>query len=196
MSISSDHCTSHTKSSTQSFSALSISPTMVNLPRSTPPSYYLDGMDLGKGIDAITGEITQGAFDASFTKEDVESSQSSDTFSFRSMADMTELQSSQALGFAGSVTFPDDGVKVGGKKTLDFSNSDTSSTSVLLIVLDWERCGSAKRVGSDAKLSADAKAVLSDDKTKFRNNFGDFFVYQLLYMIKFTAVWYVKSLTL
>jgi hypothetical protein len=116
------------------------------------------------------------------------SSEASDSFFFRSMADMSELEGSQALGFSGSVTFPVDVVKVGAKRTLDFSNSTKSSNSVLLIVLDWERLGSAKRVSPDAMLRNDASAMLTDQVPDFRHKYGDYFVYQISYQVKFTAV--------
>jgi hypothetical protein len=145
-------------------------------------------MDLGQGIDAITGEIAKSALDSTFTTEEVNSGDTSESFSFRSMSDMTDLQSSQAIGFSGSVTFPVDGVKVGVKRTFDFSNSSKSSTSVLLIVLNWERRGTAKRVASGAKLSSDAMTNISNGT--FRSKYGDFFVYQTSSYVKFTAVWY------
>ena len=39
---------------------------ITNLPRNPAPSFYLDGMELGVGIDAITGEVTKGAVDKGF----------------------------------------------------------------------------------------------------------------------------------
>ncbi|KAJ7756162.1 hypothetical protein B0H16DRAFT_1689906 [Mycena metata] len=156
-----------------------------SLPRSPPVCYFLDGMDLGQGIDAITGEITKSALDSTFTKEDVNSSEASETFSFRSTSDVSDLESSQGLGFSGSVTFPADAVNVGVKRTFDFSNSTKSSMSVLLIILSWEKRGTAKRVSSDAKLSGDAKTDISNGT--FRSKYGDFFVYQVSSFVKFTA---------
>lgn len=105
------------------------------------------------------------------------------------MSDVTELESSEALGFSGSVTFPVDGVKAGAGRSFDFSSTTKSSTSVLLIVFNWERRGLAKRVG-DAQLSTAAKAALASNRESFRDKYGDYFVYQLSHMIKFTAVWY------
>ena len=119
---------------------------ITNLPRNPAPSFYLDGMELGVGIDAITGEVTKGAVDKGFKVKDVPSTGSKDSFSFRSTNDVSELESNDAIGFSGSVTFPVDGLKVGAKNSFDFSNSSKSSTSVLFIVFDRERNGNSKRV--------------------------------------------------
>ena len=59
---------------------------------------------------------------------------------------MTELESSEAFGFSGSITFLADGMKVGANGSFDFSNASKSSTSLLLIVWDWERLGEATRI--------------------------------------------------
>ncbi|KAJ7204171.1 hypothetical protein GGX14DRAFT_647747 [Mycena pura] len=161
------------------------------LPRSPPACYFLDGMDLGQGIDAITGEIAKSGLDSTFATEEVNSGSgdASDSFSFRIMSDVTELRSS--IGFSGSVTFPVDGIAVGVKPTLNFRNSTKSPTSVVLIVLNWERRGTAKRVASNAKLSSDAKTDISNGT--FRSKYGDFFVYQISSYVKFTAVWKCTS---
>ena len=161
---------------------------ITNLPRNPAPSFYLDGMELGVGIDAITGEVTKGAVDKGFKVKDVPSTGSKDSFSFRSTNDVSELESNDAIGFSGSVTFPVDGLKVGAKNSFDFSNSSKSSTLVLFIVFDWERNGNSKRVDG-TKLSADALTTLKNNKDKFRKKFGDYFVYQLSHRIKFTAIW-------
>ena len=57
---------------------------MATLQRNPPgASFYLDGMNLGTGIDAITGEMCKSALDDSFEVVNVTSANSADTFSFR-----------------------------------------------------------------------------------------------------------------
>lgn len=161
---------------------------ITSLPRNPAPSYYLDGMELGAGVDAITGEVTQNAIGKGFQEKMVPSTGSRDSFSFRSTKDASELESNDAIGFSGSVTFPADGLKVGAKRSFDFSRSTKSSTSVMFIIFDWERVGNTKRIDG-AKLSASALSALKSNKEGFRKKFGDYFVYQLSHKIKFTAVW-------
>jgi hypothetical protein len=57
-------------------------------------------------------------------------------------------------------------------------------------MLNWERRASAERVGS-AKLSSQAQTSLQSSEEEFRNKYGDFFVYQVLSIAKFTVVWYI-----
>ena len=161
---------------------------ITNLPRNPAPSYYLDGMELGSGIDAITGETTEGAIDQTFKVEDVVSTGSRDSFSFRLTKNVSDLESNDAIGLSSSVTFPTNGMKVGQKRSSNSSASEKMSTSVSFIILDWERVGGTKRI-SGAKLSPSALCVLQNNRDDFRRKFGDYFVYQISHRVKFRAVW-------
>lgn len=145
-------------------------------------------MELSAGIDAITGEITRSAVDPDFKVDNISTTNSCDTFSFRAMNDVTELENSDAFGFSSSLTFPADGVKVGAKRTFDFTSTSKSSSSIMLIVFNWERHGQAKGV-RNAKLSAKASQTLNHDGRHFRDHYGDYFVSQISYTTKFTPVW-------
>ena len=106
----------------------------------------------------------------------------------RLVDDVTELESSTSTGVSASVTFPADGMSVTGKNNMDFSETTKSTSAVKFILLDWERTGEAQHVG-EAKLSAEALEKLKSDPAHFRDIYGDYFVYQVSYRTKFTAIW-------
>lgn len=159
-----------------------------SLNRNPAPCWYLDGIELGTGIDAITGETAKSGLDPGFVVKDVTSTTSSDAYDFRFMQDATALEDSTALGFASSITFPVDGVKISAKRSFDFTSTNQSSVSTVLIVFDWQRKGMAKQL-SGAKLSGEAAQALKDSRDTFRNKYGDYYVHQINHMLKFTAVW-------
>lgn len=168
--------------------------TYTNLPHNLPSSHFLDGMDLGVGIDAITGEISDSAIHPDFTTTSVVSANSADSLVFRSVENVAELESSVLSQASSSVTFPAGGSGAHAKSAFDFSSSNKSSTSVMFILLDWEHSAHIQRIAG-AKLSEDAQKKLESDPVGFRESYGDYFVYDILYKTKFTAVWYVPILT-
>lgn len=161
---------------------------ITTLLKNPPPSCYLDGMALGDGIDAITGEISASALDRNFETISVPSSGTSETVSFRLVNDVTELAESSAFGFSSSITFPLDDAEISVKGAFDFTSSTESSVSVTFIFLDWERHGQSKKI-NHPKLNDTASAGLPNDPT-FRQKYGDYFVDQISYTTKFTAIWY------
>lgn len=155
------------------------------------PGYFLDGMTLGMGLDAITGETTTSALDSEFITKKVTSVNAQDNCSFRVLSDATELENTSALGSSGSLTFPAEGVNVGAKRAFDFTSSDKTNTSVILIIFDWERRGESEQL-SKGRLSDNALKDLARDKDGFRTRYGDYFIYQISYLAKFTAIWCVS----
>ena len=146
------------------------------LSKSPAPSFYLDGMKLGDGIDAITGEISKSALDPSFHVRDAPSSQSGDHFSFRSIDDVTELSHSVTANFTASVTAPVEGINIGVSSAFDFTHNEQSTASVSFILFEWTRKGDAKEV-TDAKLSDEALVNLRKDQAHFRDAYGDYYIH-------------------
>jgi hypothetical protein len=166
---------------------------ITTLDRSPPADIFLDGMELGSGVDAVTGELTKSALAASFSSHDVTPSGAADTFTFRMTEDSRDIESSVALGTSSSITAPIDGVTFGAKRSFEFSSSAKSSVLSLFILLSWEHQGQSKRITSDTeKLSDEATIALKGNKETFRDKFGDYYVNEIAYKSKFFAIWYAE----
>lgn len=170
---------------------------LTTLPPHLAPSYCRDlGLELGTGIDAITGKPqARKAVDFEPPPEPSSQSKLEPKISFYCTRNMYDLQRKEVIGFSGSITFPTGDTK----PAFDFTESSESSVSVLLIIFNWECDGGHMRVRS-AKLNKQARHVLEkmnhDDMngSKFRKEYGDYYLHEISYKIKFTAVWYVRYL--
>ncbi|KIY53455.1 hypothetical protein FISHEDRAFT_55189 [Fistulina hepatica ATCC 64428] len=167
------------------------------IPRSPLPSFYLDGMRLSTGIDAITGEVTKSALSNDFKKVSVTHSQESETFACRILDTTQQVEAELAASSSSSVTFPVSAMTAGVNGTFDFPNTSSSTSAVCVIMLDWQRFGMAERIlDSSARLSSEACAALRDNPESFRLEYGDYFVHEITHMAKFSAIWKVTSDTL
>lgn len=153
----------------------------------------MDGMEIGTSINAITGERAQSAIDPStINKERFTSKDAGEHFHFKRIQDVRTDESSTALGFSSSITFPVDGLNVSSKQGVDFSSTSKSEGATVLYVLEWQRVGKSERLKSDdAKLKKAASDMLATSPKKFGRVYGDYFVYSITTKAKFLAVWYV-----
>lgn len=168
-------------------SSIMSSTTVLN--RSPPGEPFITGMSLGSAVDAVTGELIAGAIDESSIKKVINDSNTHETYHLRIFGSHRELGNSAEFRQSSSITFPVEGLDASVSSGINFSSSETSIGSSLIIILSWERTGVTTSVGKDVSLSASAKELLSQNPDQFRITYGDYFISEIAQTAKFVAVW-------
>lgn len=150
-------------------------------------SLYIDGMKLGSGVDALTGNLrTESALKRGFGTR-----HSSDPFETQTLKfdhDISEL-SSDTFALSDSITFPSDKHALGVKTLFGSAGNANFPMCTVFIVLEWSRVEKSSIL--EAQLSKEAiKIIRGKNPTKFGLKYGDYFVASILYNLIFTVIWY------
>lgn len=167
--------------------SLAMSTTKID-PYPDEPSLFLDGMELGSGVDAVTGSVKSSALKSGFEARQYSLSRTpEEAIVLRTDATASELYPSPAA-LTNSVTFPRDRKLLGTNLAGPFGRSPACT---LFISVDWER-HSTSTIISEPELSKDAAKIVADFD-KFRLKYGDYFVTRITCKMKFTIIWYCTT---
>ncbi len=117
------------------------------LDSSPPEEPFVDGMTLGSGINAMTGELLGSPFKTSSVKEiEVVSKNSSEWLDRKIVKSSKELKRCVDINSLSSFAVPLHGLDLGLKSGFDFFDEHTSNSECTLIILTWERNFKSKRL--------------------------------------------------
>ncbi|KAH9077293.1 hypothetical protein EDB83DRAFT_1694096 [Lactarius deliciosus] len=163
------------------------------LDRSPSAETFIAGMELGSSVDGISGDMPASAVDhATITSQQVVDDKAGTQYSLRLIENLRELDVSEAFSANAAITFAGGDVEAGVNTAFDFSHSRTSTGHSMLIALRCEKRGPSMRIGSDAKLTEEAKSLIEKPQV-FRERYGDYYVHEIAREARFIAVWKCTS---
>ncbi|KAH9168876.1 hypothetical protein EDB89DRAFT_1561629 [Lactarius sanguifluus] len=163
------------------------------LDRSPSAETFVAGMQPGTSVDGISGDMRASAFDpTTTTSQQVVGDKIGTQYSLHVIENLRELNVSEAFSTNGAITFAGGNIEGSVNTAFDFSQSHASTGYSILIVLRCEKHGLATRIGSGAKLAEAAKSLINNPSV-FRERFGDYYVHEISYEARFTAVWKCTS---
>ncbi|KLO18070.1 hypothetical protein SCHPADRAFT_886518 [Schizopora paradoxa] len=171
-----------------------LSPVGTPLDASPPQEPFVDGMALGSGINAMTGELLGSPFVTSSIQElEVVSKDSSEWLDRKIVRSSKELKRCVDLSSLSSFAVPLHGLDLSLKSGFDFFDENTSNMECTLIILTWERNFKSKRLAEGAKFSEEACKLLNESPETFRDHYGDYFVYEIFCKARIVAMWKCTS---
>lgn len=167
-----------------------LSPVGTPLDASPPQEPFVDGMTLGSGINAMTGELLGSPFTPSSVKElEVVSKDSSEWLDRKIVKSSKELKRCVDINSLSSFAVPIQGLDLGLKSGFDFFDEHSSNMECTLIILTWERNFKSKRLADGAAFSEEACKLLNESPETFRDHYGDYFVFEIFCKARLVAMW-------
>lgn len=153
------------------------------------PSLYIEGMQLGSGVNACTGDVTETALKGNFSTALRFLENKSDRFETHVLKynfDPSEVYPDRFV-LRDSITFPSNR-KAFGTKMLFGSSRNTSPSCSSFIALDWYRTNTT-RIRPEPELRKEAFKMCAENSGKFRRKYGDYFVSRISHVTRFTIIW-------
>lgn len=152
---------------------------------------YVPPMQLGSGVDAITGDVARGNAFASNPNIQKLPPRSPLKFSYSIYDSAEQLRKAQNKSFTGSITgsiaLVNTSVEL--SHSYEVCHQETVATCSKFIHLEFEEYGEGQGlVNPSQHMSEEALAIAKNNVSKFRNTYGDYFVSEICPKRQFTAL--------
>lgn len=155
-------------------------------------SCFLDGMQLGWGVNGVTGQIMPSALASTVAIQHSQPSEQPASV-FKPIIDIADLRDPDIARFSSSLTFPNitstpREIRIGNKYEIAPSRVDLAHQSVMFILLHWEIQEGHEEL-ADPNLNTVASDDLQRDNTSFHDKYGHYFISKISRVKRFMAVW-------